>query len=93
MVINSQYGKLCRNFVGQLNSPSTSYVVSNPGVQTNVLFDSISIHTRQLSRNIRDSPVLTALVPCPARKRLFTLKVPENLATHYPDLLTCWYRS
>jgi len=50
-------------------------------------------HTCQLSRNIRDSHRFTALVPCPARKMLFTLNVPENLVTNYPDLLGYWYCS
>jgi len=52
-----------------------------------------SYHICQLSRNIRDSPGFTTLVPCIAiaRKMLFTLNVLENLVTNYLDLLRYCY--
>ena len=54
---------------------------------------SLQPNTCQLSQNVWDSPRFCALVPCPARKMLFTLNVPENLVTNYPDLLRYWYHS
>ena len=41
---------------------------------------------------VLEHPGFTALVPCPTRKMPFTLNVPENLVTNYPDFCTAAVR-